>query len=74
VSFASDNLAGKRKRITGVLEQGPRRLQLVTEAGDRWSLVCEDFEADLIGQEVTAEGVLIGLDRLKVDWLGEALA
>ena len=73
MSFASDNLAGKRKRITGFLELGPRRLQLVTHAGDRWSLECEDFDVDLIGPEVTAEGVLVGLDRLKVDWIGEAL-
>ena len=49
MSFASDNLAGRRKRITGLLELGPRKLQLITDAGDRWSLECEDFNSDLIG-------------------------
>lgn len=72
MSFASDNLAGRRKRITGLLELGPRKLQLITDAGDRWSLECEDFNSDLIGCRVTAEGILSGLDCLKADWVGEA--
>lgn len=74
MSFASDNLAGRRKRITGLLEQGRRRPQLVTDCGDRWSLDCEEFDFDLIGQNVTVEGVLVGLDRLKVYWIGDSSA
>ncbi len=73
MSFASDNLAGRRKRITGLLEQGRRRLQIVTDAGDRWSLEYEDFNSDLLGCRVTAEGVVLGLDCLKADWVGEAV-
>ena len=74
MSFASGNLTGKRRRITGLLEQGTRSLQLVTDSGDRWSLDCEEFDFDLIGQKVTAEGVLVGLDRLKIYWMGDSSA
>ncbi|MFB0614129.1 DUF5818 domain-containing protein [Aurantiacibacter poecillastricola] len=59
-----------RKRISGRLEQLPRGFAIVTQAGDHW--VLDDFEPDndQIGEEVTAEGEIVGFDRLKVDWLG----
>ena len=59
-----------RKRISGRLEHVPRGIALVTEAGDHWIL--EGFEPsnDDIGLEVTAEGIVVGLDRLQVEWLG----
>ncbi|GAA5048862.1 hypothetical protein GCM10023208_06480 [Erythrobacter westpacificensis] len=59
-----------RKRISGRLEHLPRGFAIVTEAGDHW--VLDDFEPDndQIGEEVTAEGEIVGFDRLKVDWLG----
>jgi hypothetical protein len=60
-----------RKRIIGRLEHLPRGFAIVTEAGDHW--VLEDIEPanDLFGNEVTVEGEVVGLDRLRVDWLGE---
>ena len=59
-----------RKRISGRLERLPRGFAIVTEAGDHW--VLEDIEPanDQFGNEVTAEGEVVGLDRLRVDWLG----
>lgn len=63
-----------RKRISGRLEHVPRGISLVTDAGDHWIL--EDFEPsnDDIGFEVTAEGIVVGLDRLQVEWLGQVPA
>ncbi len=63
-------MSTNRKRITGRLEHLPRGFAIVTEAGDHW--VLDDFEPDndQIGEEVTAEGQIVGLDRLQVDWLG----
>lgn len=63
-------MSTNRKRISGRLEHVPRGYALVTAAGDHWIL--EDFEPsnDNIGVEVTAEGVVVGLDRLRVEWLG----
>ncbi len=63
-----------RERITGRLELTPRGLAIVTDAGDRW--VLEDCAPgnNLIGTDVTAEGVVSGLDRLKADWVGSAAA
>lgn len=60
-----------RKRISGRLEHLPRGIAIVTDAGDLW--VLEDIEPanDHFGNEVTAEGEVVGLDRLRVDWLGE---
>ena len=60
----------KRKRVSGRLEVGPRGLNILTDAGDLWVLDRDD-DSDLIGRHVIAEGVLIGFDRLQVDWLGE---
>lgn len=60
-----------RRRIAGQLNHGPRGLVILTDAGDRWVIVNEEVEPDLIGRQVVAEGVAIGLDRLKVDWIGE---
>jgi hypothetical protein len=61
-----------RRRITGKLDHCPRGLAITTGAGDLWVLEHDDMEADLIGQLVTAEGVTIGYDRLRVEWIGEA--
>ena len=60
-----------RRRVTGQLEQGPRGPVIVTEAGDRWVIEDHEIEPDLIGRQVVAEGAVIGLDRLRVDWVGE---
>jgi len=59
-----------RKRISGRLEDTPRGLMIVTEAGDRWVLDECDLDIDLIGEPVTVEGVIMGFDRLRVDWIG----
>ena len=66
-----DVMNTNRKRISGRLEQLPRGYAIVTDAGDHW--VLEDVEPanDHVGNEVTAEGEVVGLDRLRVDWLGE---
>ena len=46
------------------------RLRHRNRGGDHW--VLEDVEPvnDHFGNEVTAEGEVVGLDRLRVDWLG----
>ena len=61
----------KRKRLSGRLEVGPRGFNVLTDAGDLWVLDRDEFDNCLIGRHVVAEGVLIGFDRLQVDWLGE---
>ena len=60
-----------RKRIRGRLEQLPRGFAIVTEAGEHWVLVDVEPANDHFGNEVTVEGEGVGLDRLRVDWLGE---
>ncbi len=59
-----------RKRIIGQLEQTPRGLAIVTVTGERWVLEDYDPSDDLVGHEVTAEGIVVGLDRLRVEWFG----
>lgn len=60
-----------RQRLNGRLEQGPRGIAIVTAAGDH--RVLEDYapRGDQTGSDVTVEGVVVGLDRLRVEWLGE---
>tara|TARA_R100001198_G_scaffold87334_1_gene62411 strand:- start:1792 stop:2004 length:213 start_codon:yes stop_codon:yes gene_type:complete len=59
-----------RKRITGRLEHLPRGVAIVTDAGDHWVLEDVELANDHFGNEVTVEGEVVGLDRLRVDWLG----
>ncbi len=63
-----------RKRITGRLEQTPRGFAVITDAGERW--VIEDCVPDsaLLGNNVIAEGVVSGLDRLRAAWIGSPTA
>ena len=66
------NGIGKRKRVSGVLNHGGRGLNILIDAGDLWVLDSDDVDPDLLGHRVTAEGILAGLDRLSLDWIGEA--
>lgn len=68
--FAQSN--NRRKRVSGVLNDGSRGLNIVTDAGDLWVIDREEVDPDLIGSRVTAEGVQTGYDRLQVEWIGEA--
>lgn len=60
----------RRMRVSGVLNQGGRGLNILTDVGDLWVLDRDDLDPDLVGQRVTAEGTHAGYDRLKVDWIG----
>ena len=71
MSSIAGTLKSARKRVSGKLELGPRGLNLVTDAGDLWVLDFDAFDNELLGRQVVAEGILTGLDRLQVDWLGE---
>lgn len=63
-----------RKRTSGQLEHLPRGAAIVTDAGGHW--VLEDYEPsnDDFGFEVTAEGIVVGFDCLRVEWLGQVPA
>lgn len=61
----------RRRRVSGVLNEGSRGLNIVTDAGDLWVIDREEVDSDLIGCRVTAEGVQTGYDRLQVEWIGE---
>lgn len=64
-------MSTNRRRISGRLEHVPRGIAVVTEAGDHWVLEGYEPANDDFGSEVTAEGTVIGLDRLRVEWLGQ---
>ncbi len=61
-----------RRRIAGQLDHGPRGLAIVSGAGDRRVIENEAIEPDLIGRIIVAECFVVGLDRLKVEWTGDA--
>ena len=71
VSNGDSGSNGKRRRVSGRLDQGPRGLSILTETADIWVLVQNEIDSELLGRQVTSEGMLVGLDRLKVDWIGE---
>lgn len=59
-----------RIRISGRLELVPRGMAIITDAGEHWVLEDLESSSDNIGSKVTAEGVVVGLDRLRIEWLG----
>lgn len=61
----------RRKRVSGVLSDGGRGLNILTDAGDLWVIDREEVDPDLLGRRVTAEGVQAGYDRLLIEWIGE---
>ena len=71
MSYGENGSNGKRRRLSGRLDHGPRGLTILTDAGDLWVLDNDEIDTDLIGQQVNAEGVTVGYDRLKVEWIGE---
>ena len=72
VSSTSRDRPGRRKRLSGMLDHSARGLVVRTDAGDLWVLDRDDVDSDLLGQRVTVEGELHGLDRIRVDWIGES--
>lgn len=72
MSLTSRGRPSRRKRLSGLLDQSARGLIVVTDAGDLWVLDRDEVDTDLLGQRVTVEGELHGLDRIRVDWIGEA--
>lgn len=61
-----------RLRITGCLQQTARGAAIVTDAGDYWVLDECEPDPDLLGNEVIAEGVVCGFDRIRAEWIGSA--
>lgn len=68
------DMTTNRKRISGRLEHLPRGAVIVTDAGDHW--VLEEYEPsnEDFGFELTAEGIVVGFDRLRVERLGQVPA
>jgi hypothetical protein len=62
----------ERVRISGRLGQAARGIILTTADGSVWALVAEEIQDRAAGEQVTVEGVVIGMDKLKVDWVGVA--
>jgi hypothetical protein len=65
-------MKGARVRVSGRLGQAVRGPILTTADGSVWVLEADAIKDRSAGELVTVEGVVIGLDKLKVDWVGVA--
>lgn len=63
-------MSGPRKRVVGILSHGQRGLILTTNEDKIWILERDESGNDLVGSKVIVEGVVSGLDRLRIDWIG----
>ncbi|WP_324260367.1 DUF5818 domain-containing protein [Altererythrobacter sp. H2] len=59
-----------RIRVSGMLSRGRRGMILTTKSDEVWIVESEEVTDDLIGSNVTVEGVVAGMDRLRADWIG----
>jgi len=67
-------LSAERIRVSGLLSRGSRGLVLSARGDTIWIIDADKPVDQLIGANVIAEGTIVGLDRLKADWIGVASA
>jgi hypothetical protein len=65
VSVSTDRI-----RLSGHLGLGNRGLVLNTKDEALWIVESEELVDQLLGTEVIVEGTVVGLDRVKADWIG----
>jgi hypothetical protein len=65
-------LSAGRIRVTGLLSRGNRGSVLSVKDDAVWVIDADQPIDQLVGEDVVAEGTVIGLDRLKADWIGVA--
>ena len=59
-----------RIRVSGLLSRGRRGMILTTNDGQVWIIESDDPTDDLVGSTTVVEGTIVGIDRLRADWIG----
>lgn len=59
-----------RIRVSGMLSRGRRGMILTTNDDEVWIIESEEPVDGLLGTDVIVDGTVVGLDRLKADWIG----
>ncbi|WP_328279564.1 DUF5818 domain-containing protein [Sphingobium sp.] len=59
-----------RIRVSGTLSRGRRGMILTTNDDGVWIIDSEEPVDGLVGTDVIVDGTVVGLDRLKADWIG----
>ena len=59
-----------RIRVSGLLSNGRRGMLLTTNDGQVWIVESDDPTEDLVGSTIVVEGTIVGIDRLRADWIG----
>ena len=64
-------MTGNRIRVSGDLSLASRGVVLRTEEA-LWIIESDEPIDGFVGEKVTVEGNIVGLDRLRADWIGSA--
>jgi hypothetical protein len=59
-----------RVSVSGMLSCGRRGMILTTNDDEVWIIESEEPVDGLVGTDVIVDGTVVGLDRLKADWIG----
>lgn len=59
-----------RLRVSGMVSESVRGPILALDDGAIWVLEYEDPIDEFVGKAVVTEGIVVGFDRLKPDWIG----
>ena len=59
-----------RIRVSGMLSRGRRGMILTTNDDEVWIIESEEPVDGWVGMDVIVDGTVVGLDRLKADWIG----
>lgn len=59
-----------RIRVSGLLSRGRRGMILTTKDDHVWIVESDDPTENFAGSAIVVEGTIIGIDRLRADWIG----
>lgn len=63
-------MSNGRVRTSGSLTIGARGSLRIESSGRIWLLETDLPVDEFIGKDVIVEGAVVGLDRLRIDWMG----
>lgn len=65
-------MSADRVRMVGKLSLGRRGLMLSTKDEAIWIVDSAEPADHFIGAQIVLEGVIVGLDRVRADWIGNS--
>lgn len=64
------DVSADRVRVSGTFSRGKRGFVLSTKDDALWIIESDEPAEQFVGTDVVVEGTIVGLDRVRADWIG----